>query len=217
MLGAVASVRTRLKSDVIVDMSVAILSLCFPVLYVSCNNVCWLPFVITSVDVKFGFVFVRSNSEKASNKRKNKKRKLEETEGKTFQSSQTNSGTELTETGSEGIRKRKKKQKNWKVIKLFWWIILDKFVYELFETLSWIVQATEKNSSMKTADISRRNRRLQRVVFLQVSRSPALEVVTCFVDHIKLKWAGTNTPVQLKMIFFDKPKAQLPNTSIYNF
>jgi len=71
-----------------------------------------LPFVITSVDVKFGFVFVRSISKKATNKRKNKKRKLEETEGKTFHSSQTNSGTELTETGSEDIRKRKKKQKN---------------------------------------------------------------------------------------------------------
>ena len=66
----------------------------------------------TSVDVKFGFVFVRFNSEKTTNQRKNRKRKLEETEGKTFQSSQTNSGTELTETGSEDIRKRKKKQKN---------------------------------------------------------------------------------------------------------
>ena len=118
--------------------------------------------MITSVDVKFGFVFVRFNSEKTTNQRKNKKRKLEETEGKTFQSSQTNGGTELTETGSEDIRKRKKKQKNWKLIKLFWWIILEKFVYELFETLSWIVQATEKNSSMKTADISRRNRRFLR-------------------------------------------------------
>ena len=118
--------------------------------------------MITSVDVKFGFVFVRFNSEKTTNQRKHKKRKLEETEGKTFQSSQTNSGTELTETGSEDIRKRKKKQKNWKLIKLFWWIILDKFVYELFETLSWIVLATKKNSSMKTADISRRNRRFLR-------------------------------------------------------
>ena len=68
--------------------------------------------MITSVDVKFGFVFVRSNSEKATNKRKNKKRKLEETEGKIVHSSQTNSCTELTETGSEDIRKRKKKQKN---------------------------------------------------------------------------------------------------------
>ena len=143
-------------------MSVAILSLCFPVLYVYCNNVCWLPFVITSVDVKFGFVFVRSNGEKATNKRKNKKRKLEETEGKTVHSSQTNSGTELTETGSEDIRKRKKKQKNWKVIKLFWWIILDQILYELLETLSWIVHTAEKNSSMKTADISRRNRRFLR-------------------------------------------------------
>ena len=143
-------------------MSVAISSLCFPVLYIWCKNVCCLPFAITSVDVKFGFVFVRFNSEKTTNKRKNKKRKLEETEGKTFQSSKTNGGTELTETGSEDIRKRKKKQKNWKLIKLFWWIILDKFVYELFETLSWIVQATEKNSSMKTADISRRNRRFLR-------------------------------------------------------
>ena len=143
-------------------MSVAILSLCFPVLYVYCNNVCWLPFVITSVDVKFGFVFVRSNGEKATNKRKNKKRKLVETEGKTVHSSQTNSGTELTETGSEDIRKRKKKQKNWKVIKLFWWIILDQILYELLETLSWIVHTAEKNSSMKTADISRRNRRFLR-------------------------------------------------------
>ena len=93
-------------------MSVAISSLCFPVLYVWCKNVCCLPFAITSVDVKFGFVFVRFNSEKTANKRKNKKRKLEETEGKTFQSSKTNGGTELTETGSEDIRKRKKKQKN---------------------------------------------------------------------------------------------------------
>ena len=117
--------------------------------------------MITSVDVKFGFVFVRSNSEKATNQRKNKKRKLEETEGKTFQSSQTNGGTELTETGSEDIRKRKRKQKNWKVIKLFWCIIFDEIVYELLETL-WIVHTTEKNSSMKTADISRRNRRFPR-------------------------------------------------------
>ena len=54
-----------------------------------------MPFAITSVDVKFVFVFVRSNSEKATNKRKNKKRKLEGTEGKTFHSSQTNSCTEL--------------------------------------------------------------------------------------------------------------------------
>ena len=106
--------------------------------YVDCRS--WL----LQLMKKFGFVFVRSNSEKTTNQRKNNKRKLEETEGKTFQSSQTNGGTELTETGSEDIRKRKKKQKNWKLIKLFWWIILDKFVYELFETLSWIVQATEK-------------------------------------------------------------------------
>lgn len=57
-------------------------------------------------------ILTGSNSEKTTNQRKNKKRKLEETEGKTFQSSQTNGGTELTETGSEDIRKRKKKQKN---------------------------------------------------------------------------------------------------------
>ena len=74
-----------------------------------------MPFVITSVDVKFGFVFVRFNSEKTTNKRKHKKRKLEGTETNTVYSSQTNSGTELTQTGSEDIRKRKKKKKNGKV------------------------------------------------------------------------------------------------------
>ena len=42
-------------------------------------------------------------------------RKLEGTESNTVYSSQTNSGTELTQTGSEDIRKRKKKKKNGKV------------------------------------------------------------------------------------------------------
>lgn len=107
--------------------------------YVDCRS--WLPQLMLH-----WFCFVRSNSEK-TNKRKNKKRKLDDTEGKTVHSRQTNSGTELTQTGNEDVRKRtnKKKKKNWKVIKLFWWIILDEIVHELLkviiliETPSWIV------------------------------------------------------------------------------
>ena len=37
--------------------------------------------------------------------------------------------------------------------------------------------------------------------FFAGRRSPALGVVTCFVDPKKPKWTGTNTPVQLRMIF----------------